>query len=282
MNKSNKLNTSWLFIGASIALAGCATGEGLLSPSYSVVQKQADADKPQETVVRFIRPAGPSASYWNLRFHPEGEVPVRVPVNLRGHGQYQVLGDGGRALAVEFDCDYTKGETRGSAFISFEGPQWDGSVAVRCVPMSPEEVALQRAEKAEKRRLAAEADERKKRAEADRLEMQKAAERQREEQARARKAEQERLAALKETPEYKMREAAQQVRAAQRFIDDAERAMANEREIGRVSGYVNAARLREAGSMIVFYRNMQGAQWKIYKANGGKAISIDALLRGDR
>lgn len=87
-------------------------------------------------------------------------------------------------------------------------------------------------------------------------------------------------AARKETPEYKRRDAANQIKMAQRFIVGGQNAITNEEEIGRVSGYVNKARMHDAGSQVVFYQKMQQAQWKIYKENGGRAQSIAELLKG--
>lgn len=268
-----------LFISAFLSLMyGCASIEDSVSPAYVIDHKQSDAHKLREPVKRLISPATQSASYWNLSLSNDGDVAIQIPVNSRGHGEYETLSNGRRALIVKFTCDYEKGETTGRASVGFDGPSWHGLIKVRCIPMSSEEVAQQLDEEAKRQRIAAEEAARTERIEAERLEKEREKVRLAEEQKKIKKAEEARLAALKETPQYKMNEAANQVRMAQRFITGAQSAIENEKEIGRVSGYVNTSRLHEAGSAIVYYEKMQQNQWKIYKANGGQAKSIGELL----
>jgi hypothetical protein len=85
-------------------------------------------------------------------------------------------------------------------------------------------------------------------------------------------------AARKLTPEYKASEAAGQIRYAKRIIQSANKAIAEEKEIGAISGVMNFNRLHQAGEMIVFNKSVIKSQWGIYKANGGKAGSVDELL----
>jgi hypothetical protein len=85
-------------------------------------------------------------------------------------------------------------------------------------------------------------------------------------------------AARKLTPEYKASEAAGQIRYAQRIIQSANKAIAEEKEIGAISGVMNFDRLHQAGEMIVFNKSVIKSQWGIYKVNGGKASSVDELL----
>ncbi len=153
-------------------------------------------------------------------------------------------------IPLEYQCDFQKGggETKGVA--SFSHPQMDGvpeaNFSVRCSPLA-----------------------------LDKIEEQKKAEREKTKEADRKNAED----ARKASPEYKARSAAHQIRVAQELIDDARKAIANEEEIGRVSGYVNKARLHEAGSRIVFYQNMQREQWAVYKSNGGTAKSVSELIK---
>lgn len=85
-------------------------------------------------------------------------------------------------------------------------------------------------------------------------------------------------AARKLTPEYKASEAAGQIRYAKRSIQSANKAIAEEKEIGAISGAMNFNRLHQAGEIIVFSNSVIKSQWGIYKANGGKASSVDELL----
>lgn len=80
------------------------------------------------------------------------------------------------------------------------------------------------------------------------------------------------------TPEYKASEAAGQIRYAKRSIQSANKAIAEEKEIGAISGAMNFDRLHQAGEIIVFSNSVIKSQWGIYKANGGKASSVDELL----
>lgn len=93
--------------------------------------------------------------------------------------------------------------------------------AVRCVPLAEEEAQKQQSE-VERKRL---------------------------------KAEQEATEfARRASPEYKVSEAANQIRAAQAYINSAQSALSEEKEIGQVLGYVNKSRLHDSGAQIVFYR----------------------------
>jgi hypothetical protein len=85
-------------------------------------------------------------------------------------------------------------------------------------------------------------------------------------------------AARKLTPEYKASEAAGQIRYAKRIIQSANEAIAEEKEIGAISGAMNLNRLHQAGEMIVFNKSVIKSQWGIYKVNGGEARSVDELL----
>ena len=84
--------------------------------------------------------------------------------------------------------------------------------------------------------------------------------------------------ARKLTPAYKASEAARQILYAQSNIQLANKVITEENEIGLISGAVNLNRLHDAGSMIVFSNSIIGSQWDVYKANGGKASSINELL----
>lgn len=156
-------------------------------------------------------------------------------------------------IPLEFSCDFNEGTRMQAGEVEFSHPQLRGVLvakfAVQCVPLTEDQKDAQR------------------RAEQDKARAQ--------EKARA----EERL---KASPEYKAREAAKQIRAAQLMITDASKALFNEQAIGRASGYVDMARLHDAGERIVFFQNMQLEQWKIYKANGGKAQSINDLLEHEK
>lgn len=153
-------------------------------------------------------------------------------------------------LPFNFTCNFSNGRTEATGVITFEHPSFidKASVkfAVRCVPLTEEEAQKQQSED-ERKRLKAE---------------QEAAE-----------------LARRASPEYKASEAANQIRAAQAYINSAQSVISEEKEIGQVSGYVNKSRLHDAGAQIIFYRKMIKDQWNVYKANGGSAKSVDDLLR---
>jgi len=163
-----------LFISAFLSLMyGCASIEDSVSPAYVIEHKQSDAHNMREPVKRLISPATQSASYWNLSLSNDGDVAIQIPVNSRGHGEYETLSNGRRALIVKFTCDYEKGETTGRASVGFDGPSWHGLIKVRCIPMSSKEVAQQLDEEAKRQRIAAEEAAERERLEAQRLEKQK-------------------------------------------------------------------------------------------------------------
>lgn len=153
-------------------------------------------------------------------------------------------------LPFNFTCDFSNGRAEATGTITFEHPSFidkvSGNFAVRCVPLTEEEVQKQKNE-----------DERKRR-----------------------KAEQEAAdLARRASPEYKASEAANRIRAAQAYINSAQSAISEEKEIGQISGYVNKSRLHDAGVQIILYRKIINEQWSVYKENGGSVKSIDELIR---
>ena len=85
----------------------------------------------------------------------------------------------------------------------------------------------------------------------------------------------EREAAKKAWEEQVRREAdpatyANKIHTIKAQISNLQRIMANEREVGYVSGYVNKQTLYMAGRGIVSLREQMLAQYKIYRAKGGR------------
>lgn len=156
-------------------------------------------------------------------------------------------------LPFNFTCDFSNGRSEATGVITFEHPSFidKASVkfAVRCIPLTEVEAQKQQSE-----------DERK-----------------------SLKAEQEAAElAIRASPEFKASEAANQIRSAQSYINAAQKAISEEKEIGQVSGYVNKSRLHDAGAQIVFYRKMIKDQWAVYEVNGGSAKSFEDILRSSK
>lgn len=149
-----------------------------------------------------------------------------------------------------YKCDYSSENADAYGRLRFSNVNFDDPVEaqfiLKCASLRPEEIRAQ-IESEQKTRAKAAAD-----------------------QADARR---------RASPSYRAHDAAKQVRLAQMYIDAAERALSNERSIGAVSGYIDMMKMHRVGEQVVYYRRLQSAQWKIYKANGGPAPNIASLLK---
>jgi hypothetical protein len=83
------------------------------------------------------------------------------------------------------------------------------------------------------------------------------------------------------SPQHKADDAASQIRMANMYLENAMAVINEEKEIGTISGYVNTGRLYNAGKEVKYFSEMIKAQWAIYKNNGGKAGSIQELIRSN-
>lgn len=222
------------------------------------------------------------------------QSPMRAQILHENGLKFRLSGNtvvrGNASVRLTYQCDFSKGPTHGSALIGFQpaypdpwGPPQNiasqAEIHVQCIPMSSAQRELQIA-KDRARQAAAEA--------LARQEQAAAAQRQAEEQhqALAQKqahdaAQADRAARLaaEQTPAYKRARAIDEIRRDTLVIRRNQALMQREWQVGATSGFVDKEALHEAGEMIVSAQRWRAENWRLYKSLGGKATSIDQLLR---
>jgi hypothetical protein len=89
-----------------------------------------------------------------------------------------------------------------------------------------------------------------------------------------RKAQEAKEAAIRSTPDYKRNSARNSIVQLRQRINNANNLIDEENRVGAISGYVNAVKLHELGSLVVFLEKEMRKEWEIYKSNGGTESSI--------
>lgn len=251
--------------------------------SYAdIVSKQKSYKVDKEDVKRLIVLSTDNYdAFYQVKITKEVGIKVSVPVDGDSNGLYEMV-DGWRRLPILFSCDYTQGETVGtfrlrkrSARNVYTTDTFD--LTVKCVPLSESDRALQIANEHEVLRREAERQEAAVK-EAAALE-EKRLDRERDEAEAALLEEQEavRQRVIESTPAYKRKVAQQAIRRLSEQALAARRAIAEERRIGQVSGFVNATRLNKLGGIVIYLEDEIQNQWGIYKANGGDAKTVKEL-----
>ena len=266
-------------------LFGCASSDFALADrntKVSLMHKQANYKISTETTTKYLNLSGDKYdSFRDMVVSSRTGLPIELPINPDKAGAFIVLG-GARTLPVTFECDYQYGETTGELTLSYKDPQnlysrIYAAIEVKCIPLSPEEQAMQvkaenkAAKIAEEQRLAME------QAQVQRELQRKEEERLLAEKDRARQVAEAQEQVIRNSSQFKRNEAQQSIKQLRHQIEQAQKSMDEERQVGSISGYVNASKLHELGSFVVGAENGTLRQWRIYKANGGKATSISEI-----
>jgi len=248
----------------------------------TIIKKQAVHYVQVERAVQLISPSGdPYDSFRNLSLQQISGIPISIPVDVYNNGAYVNQG-GVRALPVSFECDYSKGITRGEARLSYQHPRnlYDsisGFIVVECLPLNENEKAQQIALNEQRLREELLRREEEERSRLDKLEKEELQRKLQEKAEAVRREEEEKEIARKASPSYKRELAEQNIKRMRAEIRAAEVRIAEERRVGNLSGYVDKRRLHELGSLIVAAEREIVRNWVIYRENGGTARSVDSI-----
>lgn len=272
-------------INCAALLFGSASSDLALADrnaKVSLMHKQSNYKIRYESTTKYLNLSGDKYdSYRDMVVSGRTGLPIELPINPGKVGAFIVNG-GARTLPVTFECDYQIGETQGELSLSYKDPQnlygrIYAVVQVKCIPLSPEEQAMQvkaeskAAKIAEEQRLAQE------QAQVQREVLRKEEEHLLAEKDRARQVAEAQEQVIRNSPQFKRNEAQQTIKRLRYQIEQAQKSIDEERQVGSVSGYVNASKLHELGSFVVGAENETLRQWRIYKANGGQATSISEI-----
>lgn len=277
---------NWFFFAlvSVVPLVGCASlDEALVSQGVKLDSKQEDYRKDQERITKNVSLSNDRYdSFRGLSVSNQSGILISVPVDAAGNGAYVTQKNGARLLPISFDCDYTKGVTQGDMILRSQSPRnmYEGvytKINVTCTPLTDDEKAKKIADEAEALRLAAAQKKAKEEAETKRIESEKEAAKIAAARERQQKADDAKELAYRASPQYKREAAAKEIVRLRAQIQAANQSMDDERQIGAVSGYVNATRLHGLGALILDSQRQMDRQWAIYKSNGGSVDSIDAV-----
>jgi hypothetical protein len=273
-----------MVFGVTLFLDACAgVDKFLASQQLTLVSKQSSYKEERERVTKYASLSKDRYdTFKNVSVSNREGIGIDVPINDRGDGVYATQKNGSRSLPFSFDCDYTKGETKGDLSISYQDPynlygRIYSLVSASCIPLSDEEKNQQIAVEKESERAAAEKKDALKRQEERKMEQEKEASRIADEKERQRRDNEARELSARSTPQYKRGAAVEEIKKIKSQVYRANKAMEEENRIGVISGYVNATRLHDIGAYIVKSQQELDRQWEIYKYNGGELSSIEEI-----
>lgn len=242
----------------------------------TLTQKQSYYKSETELVTKNINPSKDNYdSFRDMNINKRAGITIEIPINSNGSGSF-ITQNGFRTLPVSFECDYQKGETKGEVSLSYQDPRnlygrIHSIIEAQCIPLTEKEQVAQIETENELARIAE-----KKLIAEEQAQLQREAERKERvrlatEKERSRKIAEAQEKEIRNSPQFKQNESQKTIKQLQQQIEATQQRINEEKKIGMISGYVNAAKLHELGSFIVSTENEIQRQWKIYKENGGKA-----------